>query len=263
MFLGNRMIEVLLIGIGTGHPDHLTLEAVKALKTADIVLIPLKGTEKSELADVRRRLVTKIVDDPDGRLVEFEMPQRDVANPNYLAGVEDWHRRVAATWQREINTHVGSDGRVALLVWGDPSLYDSTLRIAGRLSKQGVQATVRVIPGITSLQLLTAAHAIPLNTVGGAAQLTTGRRLREEGWPEGVESVAVFLDSGGAFDTLPADCFEIYWGAYLGMPQEVCIAGPLSNVADEILKVRATARAAHGWIMDVYLLRRSHRSDAP
>jgi len=111
--------------------------------------------------------------------------------------------------------------------------------------------------------LLTAAHTIPLNTVGGTVQLTTGRRLREEGWPGGVDSVAVFLDSGGAFKSLAPDELYIYWGAYLGMPQEICIAGPLSKVAEEILQVREAARASHGWIMDVYLLRKTHLVDAP
>lgn len=256
MFLGNRMIEVLLIGIGTGHPDHLTLEAVKALKTADIVLIPLKGTEKSELADVRRRLVTKIVDDPDGRLVEFEMPQRDVANPNYLAGVEDWHRRVAATWQREINTHVGSDGRVALLVWGDPSLYDSTLRITARLS-ESLPLEVRVIPGITSIQALTAAHSIPLNEIGASVLITTGRRLRDQGWPPGVDTLVVMLDGCLSFKDLETDGVKIWWGAYLGLPEEITISGPLGETGPKIIAARSEARARHGWIMDIYILRRT------
>ena len=114
-----------------------------------------------------------------------------------------------------------------------------------------------MVPGLTSLQLLTAAHAIALNTVGGAVQLTTGRRLREEGWPAGVDSVAVFLDGGCAFDTLPPEGLHIYWGAYLGMAQQVCIAGPVADVAEEIRQVRAAARARHGWIMDTYLLRRT------
>jgi len=32
------MIELLLVGIGTGNPDHLTLQAVKALNSADLIL---------------------------------------------------------------------------------------------------------------------------------------------------------------------------------------------------------------------------------
>ena len=53
-------------------------------------------------------------------------------------------------------------GPVALMVWGDPALYDSTLRIARRLTPC---PRLRVVPGITAVQALTAAHAIPLNTV--------------------------------------------------------------------------------------------------
>jgi precorrin-6A synthase len=87
------------------------------------------------------------------------------------------------------------DGSVALMVWGDPSLYDSTLRIAARLG----DVAVRVIPGITSLQVLTAAHAIPLNSLAAPVTITTGRQLREHGWPEVPVTVAVMLDKGGAF----------------------------------------------------------------
>ena len=53
---------------------------------------------------------------------------------------------------------------------------------------------------------------------------------------------------------------EIWWGAYLGSANEILVSGRLEAVKDEILAKRADARARHGWIMDVYLLRR--RGDA-
>lgn len=248
------MIQLLLIGMGTGNPDHLTRQAVAALERADLILLPRKGDDKSDLADARRLICEAFLERSD-HVVEFDMPVRD-ASGAYLDGVADWHDAIAAIWARLITQHRLGGGCVALLVWGDPSLYDSSLRIAERLNGQGVIAEVAVVPGLTSLQLLTAAHAIPLNTVGGAVQLTTGRRLREEGWPAGVDSVAVFLDGGCAFDTLPPDGLHIYWGAYLGMAQQVCIEGPVADVAEEIKQVRAAARAHYGWIMDTYLLRR-------
>ena len=34
------------------------------------------------------------------------------------------------------------------------------------------------------------------------------------------------------------------------------IAGPLGEVGERIVAARAAARAAHGWIMDTYLLRK-------
>jgi precorrin-6A synthase len=48
----------------------------------------------------------------------------------------------------------------------------------------------------------------------------------------------------------------IYWGAYVGMPQQILSAGPLSDQCDAIMETRAKARAENGWIMDIYLLRK-------
>jgi precorrin-6A synthase len=188
----------------------------------------------------------------------FDMPTRRADLP-YLDAVNDWHDRIADVWVAAIRAHLPHGGRVALLVWGDPSLYDSTLRIAARLA--GIR--VRVIPGLTSLQMLTAAHAIPLNTLGGAVQITTGRMLRDHGWPAGAESVAVMLDAGGAFEVLEADGLHIWWGAYLGLPQETLIEGPLAQVATQITATRAKLRLDHSWIMDIYLLRRAAAGDNP
>ena len=55
---------------------------------------------------------------------------------------------------------------------------------------------------------------------------------------------------------MPADEYDIYWGAYLGTEHELSVAGRLSDCKGEIERVRAAARAEHGWIMDIYLLRR-------
>jgi precorrin-6A synthase len=112
------------------------------------------------------------------------------------------------------------------------------------------------VPGITSLQLLTAAHGIPLNALGAPVVITTGRRLRTGGWPAGADTVAVLLDGGGAFSAIDPEGVTIWWGAYLGMPDEVLRAGQLTAVAGDILATRARLRAAHGWIMDIYLMRR-------
>ena len=255
------MIELLLIGMATGNPAHLTLQAVEELQRADLVLLPCKGDEKSDLIDARRTICSRFLQ-RDDHVVAFDLPQRD-ATGNYLDGVADWHDAIATTWGDLIRRHRPDGGRVALLVWGDPSLYDSSLRIAERLSAAGLVARVSVVPGLTSLQLLTAAHAIPLNTVGAPVQLTTGRRLREEGWPAGVDTIAVFLDGGCAFTTLPPDDLHIYWGAYLGMPQQICLSGPVGDIGDDIVETRAAARRQHSWIMDVYLLRRMTEAGVP
>jgi len=242
------MRELILIGIGTGNPDHLTGAGIKAMQDADRILIPRKGRDKADLADLRRQICDRVLTAPGPEIVEFDLPVRD-ASGDYRAGVDDWHDAIALAWAKA----AGSAGRVALLIWGDPSLYDSSLRIAARLSPA---PQIRVIPGITSLQALTAAHAIPVNEIGAPFVVTTGRQLRDNGWPVGVDTAAFMLDGQCSFQTLPGDDYDIWWGAFLGMPEEVLIHGRLSEVADQIVETRAEARAAHGWIMDIYLLRR-------
>ncbi len=248
------MIDLHLIGIGTGNPDHLTRAAITAMNAADLILLPRKGDAKSDLIDLRRTICADVLTGAT-RIVEFDLPIRDARAP-YLEAVEDWHDAIATAWATQIATHLPEGGRLALLVWGDPSLYDSTLRIADRLRSDGIDLRVHVEPGITSLQVLTAAHAIPLNTLGAPVLITTGRRLREGGWPTGVETIAVMLDGGGAFEALAPEEIDIWWGAYLGMPHQALLAGPLDRIGPQILQTRAVLRQQHGWIMDIYVLRR-------
>ncbi len=250
------MIELLLIGIGTGNPDHLTLQAIKALNSADLILIPRKGEAKEDLAGLRRSICADVVTSLNTRFAEFDLPVRDPAIADYRARVDAWHDAIAQVWTDTIQAEIGRSGRVALLVWGDPSLYDSTLRIAARVERT-LPMRLRVIPGITSLQALTAAHAIPLNEIGAPFTVTTGRRLREEGWPETVDTLAIMLDGECSFRSVAPEGVHIWWGAYVGMDDEIVLSGPLADVSDRIVTTRAEARARHGWIMDIYILRRT------
>lgn len=242
--------DLWLIGIGTGSPAHITLEGRQALRDAATILLPRKGAEKGDLVQIRQC----IIDDSGSaaRVVSFDYPERDPDLP-YLDRVDHWHDEIARRWQAALASEPPK-GPVALLVWGDPALYDSTIRIARRLNPA---PRLRVLPGITALQALTAAHAIPLNSVNGRVLITTGRRLRDEGWPAGAETVAVMLDGAASFRSLePAD-LQIWWGAFLGMAEQILDQGPLAEAGPRIVTTRAEARARHGWLMDTYLLRRA------
>ncbi|QOZ29750.1 precorrin-6A synthase (deacetylating) [Bradyrhizobium sp. CCBAU 51753] len=247
------MLTLSLIGIGCGDPQQLTRAAIAAINAADLILIPHKGSAKSDLADLRRSICAEVLGNDHTRIAEFDLPVRDAGEDDYRKGVDDWHDAVAATWSRQIARHLDDEGRVALLIWGDPSLYDSSLRIARRLDPL---PAIEVVPGITSIQALCAAHALPLNDIGEPFLVTTGRRLREGGWPPGVDTVAVMLDGGAAFQTLNPSGLQIWWGAYLGMPDQIIMAGDLTEVGPRIISARREARARHGWIMDSYILKR-------
>lgn len=241
--------DLWLIGIGTGAMSHITLEGQQAIRDAAVILLPRKGAGKDDLATVRLKIIEAA--GAQAKVVPFEMPVRDETLP-YQERVALWHDQIALAWQGAL-AETEITGPVALLVWGDPGLYDSTLRIAERLSPR---PTIRVVPGITALQALTAAHAIPFNTIDGSVCVTTGQQLRAHGLPGNAETAVVMLDGKCSFMALDDPDLMIWWGAFLGMPEQITIKGRLRAVGTQIVEERAKARADHGWIMDTYLLRK-------
>lgn len=254
-----RVRKIYVIGIGAGDPDHLTIQAVKALNKMDVFFLLDKGAEKSDLIRLRHNILQEHIGHGRGyRLVEARDPDRDRAagGSGYAAAVDDWRRARAGIYERMIMEDLGDDECGAFLVWGDPALYDSTLAILEEVLERGAVAfDHEVIPGISSVSALAARHRTGLNRVGQPVQITTGRRLAE-GWPDGVDDVVVMLDAEQAFRHHVDEDPVIHWGAYLGTEDEILVSGRLSEVAGRIGELRSEARARKGWIMDTYLLRR-------
>jgi precorrin-6A synthase len=249
---------VYVIGIGAGDPDHLTLAAVAAMNRVDVFFTIDKGEAKSDLAALRTELLGRHVRRPY-RVVEARDPERDRAagSGRYAAAVAEWQDRREAIYERMIADELDGDRCGGFLVWGDPALYDGTLRILDRVRERGAVAfEVVSVPGISSVQALAARHGIVLNRVGRPFVVTTGRRIADEGFPQGVDDAVVMLDAAGAFARLPDPDLDIYWGAYVGSPDEVLVRGDLQEVKADILRLRAEHRERKGWIMDTYLLRR-------
>ncbi|WIY53602.1 precorrin-6A synthase (deacetylating) [Devosia sp. YIM 151766] len=240
------MKTILVVGIGTGSPEHVTVAAIEALNRADVLFVPDKGAGKADLAEIRRTIIARFVKGAV-RQVGYAVPRRDAAHADYGQGVEDWHAALAEIFAGLI-AEIPENGSGAFLVWGDPGLYDSTLRILDRVK---MPIKVEVFPGITAIQALTAAHGIALNRIGEPVIITTGRQLGS------VETDSVvMLDGRLAFRDADPD-LEIFWGAYLGTPEQILVSGRLGDVAEKIVAVRAAARERHGWIMDIYLLRQA------
>ena len=253
------MRRVLVIGIGAGDPDHVTMQAVAALNAADVFFVMEKGAA-GELVRLRREICERYIEDTSYRIVEVRDPQRDRSAPDYAAAVAAWRSARADVWEALLAEELGEDGCGAFLVWGDPALYDSTIAVLDEIAARGrVAFEFEVIPGISSVQALAAAHRVPLNRVGEPIEITTGRRLRERLSGADAGDAVVMLDAGDAFDAVEDRDTEIYWGAYVGTEHEILVSGRLRDVADEIVRLRAEARERHGWIMDVYLLRRPPR----
>jgi len=248
------MRTVSVVGIGSGNPEHVTVQAINELNAADVVFMLDKGDDKASLTDIRTQICDRYVSG-GCRIVTAADAQRDRGAVEYAAAVDNWRARRADIYERLLTSELGEDGRGAILAWGDPALYDSTLHVLHEVLARGtVRFDLRVIPGISSVQALAARHQVSLTRTGRPLHITTGRRLAAEGFPAHSDDVVVMLDARTAF-TVASDNDEIYWGAYVGTPDEILIAGRVADVAQRIIAEREAARQRHGWIMDTYLLR--------
>ena len=250
--------HIHVIGIGAGDPAYVTVQAIEALNETQVFFAMDKGPRtragqgadaKDDLVALRRHVCERFIRAPGYRFVELPDPPR-ARDGDYRQAVAEWHAARAQVWAEAIESELEPGGVGAFLAWGDPSLYDSTLRILDTVAAR-VDIDYDVIPGITAIQALTARHRIPLNDVGEPVLVTTGRQLRDNGLSG---SAVVMLDGDCSFLGCPPQT-RIWWGAYLGTPDELLVSGTVGEVGDKIAEQRAEARDRHGWIMDTYLLR--------
>lgn len=248
--------RVRIVGIGCGHPDQLTVEAVDALRASDVAVFMRKHPPDGPdpLVKARRAILDRHA--PGLRVIELDDPERDRSagststTAGYAGVVADWHEARADAYEQAL---AEQDGDVALLVWGDPAFYDSAIRVVEKVLERGnLTFDWDVIPGISALQLLAARHRIVLHEVGQPILVTTARRLREA-VEAGAENLLVMLTA--TFDVTGLDDWQIWWGANLGTESEALIAGRVADVTEEITASRAAVKDASGWVMDVYLLR--------
>lgn len=232
-------MRIRVLGVGMG-PQHVTAEVAEALRSCDYVIAAAKS-ENDDLLAARRAIAeaygVEVIAVPD--------PDRDRDDPaDYQRAVADWHEARVAAYDSVLRERGGT---AAFLVWGDPSLYDSTTRIVERL---GVEYDV--LPGISAPQLLAARHRIVLHGVGMPVHITTARRLRDD-IAAGQTNLCVMLSPRLDLDGL--DDWSIWWGANLGTDAEALVAGRVGDVLGEIEAARSIAKEQAGWVMDVYLLR--------
>ncbi|WP_447590592.1 precorrin-6A synthase (deacetylating) [Aquipseudomonas campi] len=250
------MKKILIIGIGAGNPDYITMQAVNALNEVDVFFVMDKGPAKDKLVALRKEICQRYIRHDRYRIVEATSPERVRDRADYHASIEDLNRDKQQVFERLIGEELADGQCGAFLVWGDPGLYDSTIRIVEAIAATGVHSfDYEVIPGISSIQALAAKHRVPLNRIGKSIEVTTGRKVAAA-YPD-ADSVVVMLDAEDSFRHYVDQDIDIYWGAYVGTPDEILVAGKLRDVADEIRRVRAAAREANGWIMDSYIMRRS------
>lgn len=234
---------MLVIGMGPGGFGQLTLDAVEAMNRVDVFLVT-DGDVRSDLVWRRSEFIRRHVN-RSHRIIT-------VLDPAHQHPAEELDPARLSTY-RQILSGLPEDAVVGFLAWGDPALYDSVLRVIEAL-RGTLPLQVRVVPGVSALQVLAAAHQIAMH--GGPVHLTTGDRLLHEYRPD-LGDVVVFDDPALTCRGLVSEFadLEIYWGAYLGTDDEVLANGPLGEVLDDIADLRSRLEQLHGWVHDTYLLR--------
>ena len=248
-----------IIGIGVGNLDFLTSQAIDAINDSDVFFIADKSFQcytNKYLATLRKLIYENFFKSGNksnikSRLIKLADPPRSkVAGiSDYCQIVSTWHNQRVQIWSKAIKSKLKCNNIGAFLVWGDPATYDSILRILKKVSNY-IYLEYDVISGITSVQALTSQHKIPLNKISESVLITTGRQLCIHSFKY---TTVVILDPVCSFQCLNPK-FQIWWGAYLGMPDEILLSGKISEISGEIIATRAKSKIEYGWIMDTYLL---------
>ncbi len=254
-------MRIRILGVGMG-PQHVTAEVAEALASVDYVLAAQKASDDGdhdELLAIRQAILnTYGREDKPPEVVAVPDPERDrsaeLSSPGYQQAVAEWHRKRADAYAAILRER---EGTAAFLVWGDPSLYDSTIRIVELVRNSGLDVDYDVLPGISAPQVLAARHRIVLHDIGRPVHLTTGRRLREATWA-GLDNIVAMLNPPPSrWDVQGLEDWDIWWGANLGAPGERLVSGRMGEVMPAIIDSRAAAKAEAGWVMDAFLLRRT------
>jgi precorrin-6A synthase len=172
------MKKILIIGIGAGDPEYITMQAVRALNEVDVFFMMDKGPAKTKLIELRKEICRRYIRGDNHRFVDATSPDWTRGAEDYFSTVDDLNRDKQALFERLIVEEMADGECGAFLVWGDPTLYDSTIRIIEVIAQSGRhQLDYQVIPGISSIQALAAKHKTTLNRIGQSIEITTGRKM--------------------------------------------------------------------------------------
>lgn len=132
------------IGVGPGDPELLTLRAMRALREADVVLSA--ASSKNEHSIARSIAAPYLSDAIAEQELRFPMTHDRAA------------LKLAWRENAEVTASLLQDGKnVVFLTLGDPLIYSTFGYLMQSLKKICPDASITVIPGITSFQAAAAA----------------------------------------------------------------------------------------------------------
>ena len=210
------MSVLIGLGVGPGDPDYVTVKGVKAIKTADVIFVPVGNDGEPGYAE---------------RVVRHYAPHDNIVRLPFELGnwADDYAQRISA-WDAAAKPVVQAldDGKHCLFATiGDPNVFATFTYLARAVRRARPHTDIETIPGIMAMQALAAASGtvicedtqtvalMPL-TLGMPAYINAlethdtvvaykgGRKISE---------VQAAIDSAGRTN-------DVVFGAKLGLPEQ-------------------------------------------
>lgn len=228
-------MKLIGVGVGPGDPELVTVKAVRVMRAADRVYVPVLSADETGYAEITVR--THVEHDRIERLVFAQVSP----------GAPDGAAEAVARCLHGI----GSGGSVVFATIGDPNVYSPFTRLAQAVRELLPDVAVETVPGVTAAQDLASRCRVPL--VEGGEALT----LLPLG--AGVGGLSDVLDRPGSVVDYKRGPHLIgvkeavrragrlhgaLYGARLGLPGEVVrpLASADGNIAPYLSSVLVPAR---------------------
>ena len=221
------MRRLIGVGVGPGDPELITVKAVRVLRTADLVFVPVLARPGAEDDAEEGRAEATVRAHAGGaaiRRVAFALNDPGGVTPGRAAAWDAAARAVATAFTAGARP-------VAFATIGDPAIYSTFSYLAQTVAGLAGDVTIETVPGITALQDLAARTGTVLTegteslvllplTAGADAlaealashDTVVGYKLGSAGGP-GVDAVLGLLGAAGRLD-------DAVFGARLGLPGE-------------------------------------------
>lgn len=239
--------KVLIVAIGAGNPDFVTVQAIDARGHVTLFFIP-SGLGMKNHARVRAEITGLYVRNRPFRTAPYREP---CSNNEDADAAANGFPHASLSIEEVDASECG-----AFIAWSALSLIETVWRILQHLrSKGGFDLDYEVIPGNSNIQVLTTAHKVALCNVGRSILTATGRSIAG-GFPNNADTI-VFMQSAVATPDTVFGWNDVHWTLYAGMPDDMLVSGRLREIVDGLEQVRTEALEGRGWVVEPLLRKKA------